>query len=61
MEKLFTVVGTLVILSGLAQGFSEEFLDIPFLEGIIGGIFPVLAGMLGFFFVSWKNSGETQE
>lgn len=56
MEKIMTVVGTLMALSGIAQGLSLSMLIDPPLSGIIGGAYPVVAGALASLLFCWKKT-----
>ena len=55
MEKMVTVLGTTLIIFGLAQGISLGVLEGPILDGIIGGLSPLLAGMIGTYALTWKG------
>jgi len=55
MEKVLTVAGTILFLFGAVQGVSIGIAEEPFLDGIIGGIFPLIAGAVGTYALTWKG------
>lgn len=56
MKIVLSVLGTLMLLLGIYQGCALANTVEPLLEGYVGGIIPIVCGILGTFcFVQAKN------
>lgn len=55
MKKVLTIAGTILIVFGAIQGVSIGIAEELILEGIIGGISPLLAGAIGTYALTWKG------